>query len=262
MSSAPVPAAGVAALAAVQAAAVAALALLAGGCRGESRDPVAAAVAAGVREQLGVAAQRVSCTRDRCEIELAGGLTIAARVTGDREVVWESDEVVRTAPITAYVRAELEALGVDAPVDCGPSLILAATATRITCTIGPTRSIMDRDGASDLGTGRARDRDDAPAPGTAAGSAWVDVLADGGLALELALDEEAVRARTDAVDPLGLDELSRALDTDEAQGGTAAENVTEADDAADAGMADAGTGPDAGISSDAGVAAAVRDAPR
>lgn len=229
MSSAPVPAAGVAAL-------VAALATLAAGCRGESRDPVAAAVAAGVREQLGVAARRVTCTRDRCEIELAGGLTIAAHVTGDREVVWESDEVVRTAPITAYVRAELEALGIDAPVDCGPSLIVAATATRITCTIGPKRSVME--------------------PGTAAGSAWVDVLADGGLALELALDEEAVRARTDVADPDGLDELSRALDTDEAQGGTSAENVTEADDAADAGMADAG------ISPDAGVAAAKRDAPR
>ena len=40
------------------------------------------------------------------------------------------------------------------------------------------------------------------------------MLADGGLSLELALDEETVHARTEAVDPTGLDELSRALDND------------------------------------------------
>lgn len=177
-------------------------------CRGEAKgDPVAAAVAAGVRAQLGVAPRKVTCTHDRCDVDLGGGLVIEARVKGDREVSWESEEVLRTAPIATYVRAELAALGVDATVDCGPPLVLATAATHLTCTLGH-------------------------------GAAWVDVMSDGGLSLELALDDETVAARTEPADPEGLDELSRALDSDEAEGVAGADPDNDPDAGADAGPGD------------------------
>lgn len=171
---------------------------LTAGCRDRKRDAsVESVVSEGIRIQLGVEPTRVRCARARCDIELPGGIAIAARLDGDKDVIWESDLVVKTAPLAVYVRTELAALGVEAEVDCGPPLVAATEATRVTCSLEP------------------------------AGAAWVDVLGDGGLALELVLDDEALRARTEEVDPTGLDELSRALDTDQAQG--ISDETTDAD---------------------------------
>lgn len=194
------------------------VALAALGCRREPADPVAAAVAAGVREQLGVAVAQVRCGHDRCEVRLADGPTLAVRVTGDGAVTWESDEVIRTAPLAAYVRDELAGLGITATVDCGPALLVATAAPRITCTF---------------------------AGGAAHGAAWLDLAPDGGLALELALDDEAVRASTEVTDPAGLDELSRALDTDDAEGAAASAEDDDGPGDTDAGVADGGRAADA-----------------
>jgi hypothetical protein len=182
-------------------------------CRADrGGDPVARAVADGLRQQLGVKVERVRCTRERCDVVLADDVALVVRVSGDRVVTWEADEQVRTAVIAAYVRAEIAELGIDAPVDCGPTLVAAAPEmSRITCRFG-------------------------------GGTAWVDLVPDGGLALEIAIGDEAVRARTEDVDLDELEKLSRALDTDEAEG---------ADEDSDAGV-------DAGV--DGGVDDGLRDA--
>lgn len=169
-----------------------------GGDRGG--DPVARAVADGLRRQLGVQVERVRCTRERCDVVLAGGVTMAVRVTGERDVTWEADEQVRTEVIAAYVRTELVQLGIDAPVDCGPALVaITPDAARVTCRFGD-------------------------------GTAWVDLLPDGGLSLEVAVGAEAVRARTEEGDVDELERRSRALDTDEAEG-AAAGSDNDQDDA-------------------------------
>lgn len=176
--------------------------LAGGGCGGERQDPVAAAVARGVRDQLGLAVERVRCEPTRCAVTVVGGATLAVTVSaaagGGREVRWESEEVVVTAAVARWLGAELAELGLDVAVDCGPPLVAAApgTSTRVTCALG------------------------------GGGAAWVDVAADGGLAVELALDARIARARTEDVDVAGLDELSRALDTAEAR----ADGEGEADD--------------------------------
>lgn len=158
-------------------------------------DPVARAVADGLRRQLGLKVERVRCTRELCDVVLAGNVTMSVRVSGDRDVTWEADEQVRTAVIAAYVRTEIVQLGIDSPVDCGPALVAAAAdVSRITCRFG-------------------------------GGTAWVDLLPDGGLALEVAVGDEAVRARTEEVDIDELDKQSRALDTDEAEGPADVEDV-------------------------------------
>ncbi len=159
-------------------------------CRGDrgGGDPVARAVAAGLRAQLGVDVTSVRCTHARCDVVLAGGITMAVRVTGDRDVSWEADEHIRTAVIAAYVRTELVQLGIDAPVDCGPALVAATPeVSRITCRF-----------------------DD--------GMAWVDLLPDGGLGLEVVVGADAVRARTEEFDVDDLEARSRALDSAQAVG--------------------------------------------
>jgi hypothetical protein len=168
------------------------LALLAAGssaCRGErGGDPVERAVADGLRTQLGVEVERVRCSRDRCEVVLAGKVTMSVRLSGERDVSWEADEQVRTAAIAAYGKTELVQLGIDDSVDCGPALVAATPdVSRVTCRFG-------------------------------VGVAWVDLLPDGGLALEVAVGEDAERARTEDVDVDELERRSRALDTDEAEG--------------------------------------------
>lgn len=189
-----------------------AVAVLAVGCRGEGRDRVAVAVAAGVRTQLGVKVEGVRCAAERCEVTLAGGAALTVRVSGERDVAWETGELIRTAPIAALVRVELAELGVEGALDCGPALMAArpGEVTRVTCRFG-----------------------------TGGGAVWVDVAPDGGLALEVALDDHTVRTRTEEVDPEGLDGLSRSFDTDQAEG------ADDDDDAADAGVADAGVSVDA-----------------
>lgn len=184
-------------------------------CGGGRRDAsMEAVIGEGIRIQLGVKPTRVRCERARCDVVLPGGIAIAATLTGGNDVVWESDVVVKTAVLAQHVRTELAALGVDAQVDCGPPLVPALPATRVTCTLhGDTRE------------GRAEE----------VGTVWLDVMTDGGMAMEVALDEETVRERTTDVDPQGLDELSRALDTDDAEGVGNEES----------GEADAGVTPDA-----------------
>lgn len=176
------------------------------GCRGDrGGDPVARSVTDGVKKQLGVQVKSVRCTRDRCEVELEGGATMAVHLHGERDVIWEADEQVRTAVIAAYVKTELVQLGIDAPVDCGSALVpTTGDVVRITCHFG-------------------------------ASEAWVDLLPDGGLSLEVVIGAEALRARTEAVDVDQLERQSRALDTDEAQG--VAED--DADAGVDAGALDA-----------------------
>ncbi|HUQ05647.1 MAG TPA: hypothetical protein VM261_24255 [Kofleriaceae bacterium] len=170
------------------------------GCGGDrGGDPVARAVADGLRRQLGVKVESVRCTRDRCDVVLAGGVTMAVRVSGGRDVTWEADEQVRTEVIAAYVRTELVQLGIDAPVDCGPALVATTPGVaRVTCRFGE-------------------------------GTAWVDLLPDGGLALEVAVGAEAVRARTEEVDVDELERRSRALDTDEAEGAAAGSDIDQHD---------------------------------
>ncbi|HVK77403.1 MAG TPA: hypothetical protein VM734_29050 [Kofleriaceae bacterium] len=157
-------------------------------CRGGSRrDPVAEAVKAGLEAQLDVKVEQVRCERAGCEATLAGGATLKVKVDGDRELAWETDEVVMTGALAARIRAELGALGVDTTVDCG--------APRVTVPGEPVRC--------ELGSG---------------GAVWAAIRDDGEVELEVALTPAIVQARTEDVDVQGLDDLSRALDTDEAQG--------------------------------------------
>lgn len=165
--------------------------LLAVACRGErGGDAVARAVADGVRAQLGVDVESIVCTRDRCDVTMDGGVTLHVTVTGERDVTWESDEVIRTAPIAARVQVELDELGILTEVDCGPALVAVApgAATRVSCSFG------------------------------GGGQAWVDVAPDGGVELEVAIGADSVRARTEPFDEGRLDQQSRALDSDEAEG--------------------------------------------
>lgn len=99
--------------------------------------------------------------------------------------------VVMTQPIEDHVRGVLDDLGATQAVACGPRVRHLAPNERVVC---------------ELARG---------------GKAFVTIAADGALALELALDPAAAKARTE--DIMGLDRVSRALahtdESDDDEGG-------------------------------------------
>ena len=117
-----------------------------------------------------------------CTATLAEGtkLPIRLRPVGT-QVRWQVDGlVVKAAPIEDYLRGVLEDLGAAQAVDCGARLRRLAPGDRVACAL-------------------AR-----------GGTAFVTVAADGALALEVALDPAAAKARTDVVTDLEV--RSKALD--------------------------------------------------
>ena len=109
-------------------------------------------------------------------------------MSGGREVTWETEEVVLTAPLAAHVAGQLAELGLAAQVDCGAPLQVAPVDGRLTCRI---------DGG---------------------GAAWVRLGADGTIDVEVALTPAVVAERTALPDEDALERRSRALDSDEAEG--------------------------------------------
>lgn len=172
---------------------------------GRGSDPVAKDVRAGVEAQLGVAPAGIRCTKERCEVDL-GSARIAVGLAGDREVAWQTDEVVLAAPLAALVGEELADLGVAAAVDCGPPVQPVPADGRMTCHV---------DGG---------------------GLAWLRLGDAGQVDVEVALTAEAVAARTGDADDEALERMSRALDSDEAEG---EDDPDGPDDAGDGGR-DAG----------------------
>jgi hypothetical protein len=148
---------------------------------GPHEDPLVASVRAGIGEQLGAAPSQVSCAGGRCDVDVGGrrgGVTVA----GERELDWQSDEVVLAAPLVAHIRAELAALGLEAAIDCGPPIQPVPADGRIACKVGEE------------------------------GVAWVQ-LGDGGqVDVDVALTPAEVAARTAPADEEALERMSRALD--------------------------------------------------
>ena len=184
---------------------------------GPKGDPVVKEVRAGVEAQLGIAPELVRCAGNRCEVELAGA-QLAVSLSGDRDVVWQSDEVLLAAPLVALVSGELADLGVTAAVDCGPPVQPVPADGRVTCRI-------EGGGLAWVGLGGA-----GAGEGTAAGGA-------GTIDVEVALTPEAIAARTAASDDEALERMSRALDRGEEDGDE--DHDDDDDDEGDAGL-DAG----------------------
>ena len=125
---------------------------------------------------------------------------------GEREVAWAADEVVLAAPLVAHIAAELTGLGVAALVDCGSPVQPVPADGRLTCRL------------------------------EGGGLAWARLGADDRLELEIALTAEQAAARGGAADEDGLERMSRALDSDEAEGATGPERDDDDGDGGDAGV--------------------------
>ena len=98
-----------------------------------------------------------------------GKLAIKVRDAG-RRLSWKVDGLVVSAqPIEDYVRGVLDDLGIAQVVSCGARVRLLAHGDRVECALA------------------------------SGGKAFVTIAADGALALELALDPAAARARTEEV---------------------------------------------------------------
>ncbi len=147
------------------------------GCRSERPDRLAAAVKDGLARELGVVPSRVVCGPGRCDAEV-GGLMLAVTVTGDRELSWEAEEVIATAPLVAHVAAHLDDLGIVARVDCGPALVRAVADARLTCSI------------------------------EGGGQAWVRIAADGAVDVEVALTAAEVAERSGPSSEIDLERAS------------------------------------------------------
>jgi hypothetical protein len=153
----------------------------------------------GLEKKLGVPVERVRCPAGpypkRCAVEVTRSPAIEVQVVerndGAGGLDWSIDGfVISTAPLAAEIAIELDDLGVEAAVDCGPAYVTTEVGQRIACTL-------------DLGGG-------------VRGAAWARIVDDEArFALELALDPAAVAARTTEVDPAELERLSRALDVDD-----------------------------------------------
>lgn len=171
------------------------IALAAAACGGGSGGGVEREIAEGLTRELGVPVSRVRCPGGpypkRCAAEVAGSESIEVEVVeGADGFEWSIDGfVISTAPLAAEIAIELDDLGVEAAVDCGPMYVTTAVGERIACTL-------------DLGDGLR-------------GAAWARILdEDAAFSLELALDPAAVAARTATADVAELERLSRALDVD------------------------------------------------
>lgn len=153
----------------------------------------------GLGTELGVPVSRVRCPGGvypkRCAAEVAGSPAIEVRVVeGPDGFEWSIEGfVISTRPLAAEIAIELDDLGVEAAVDCGPPYVTTEVGARVACTL-------------DLGGGLR-------------GAAWARIIdEDATFALELALDPAAVAARTATVDVAELERLSRALDVDDPSG--------------------------------------------
>lgn len=176
------------------------LALIVAAACGRSEDRVAAAIRRDLGRDLGVPVREVRCHGARCEAVTADGLRIAVALT---DAGWETVDLLDPRPIAAEVHAALASVGADQAVDCGPPRLATPGGDRVTCALG------------------------------GGGAAFVDVAADGGLEVELALTAAIAEVRQAPGDPAALERQSRALDTDEAEG---AEPDDDGDGIADAGV--------------------------
>jgi hypothetical protein len=184
-------------------------------CGGGSGGGAERQIAEGLARELGVPVSRVRCPAGsfpkRCAAEVAGSEAIEVTVVeGADGLEWSIDGfVISTAPLAAEIAIELDDLGVEAEVDCGPRYLTTAVGERVACTL-------------DLGGGLR-------------GAAWARIVdEDATFALELALDPAAVAARTATADVAALEQLSRALDVDDPFG-----DDDEDGTARDGGVADA-----------------------
>lgn len=201
------------------AAACLAAATCGGGGDGPHEDPLVASVRAGIAEQLGLPPARVLCAAGRCDVDL-DGYALAVVVAGDRELDWQSDEVLLAAPLVAHIAGEVHELGVDASIDCGPPIQPVPADGRLTCKVG--------DG----------------------GLAWVKLDAAGAVIdVDVALTADEVAARTTAGDEVLLEKLSRALDRPELDdedagvgGGAGSDEPDDTGDTGDTAEIDAGAG--------------------
>jgi hypothetical protein len=191
------------------------IAVAAAACGSGSGGGVEREIAEGLGRELGVPVSRVRCPGGpypkRCAAEVAGSEPIEVKVTeGAEGLEWSIDGfVISTAPLAAQIGIELDDLGVEAAVDCGPAYLTTEVGKRVACTL-------------DLGDGLR-------------GAAWARIVDDdASFALELALDPAAVAARTATADVAELERLSRALDVDDALG-----DDDEDGPARDGGVADA-----------------------
>jgi len=170
--------------------AVLALPLLAAcGRRAEGESRIEREVRTGLGTQLAARVDAVDCPGGppplTCEAKVGEArLHVWVAPAGSGQVAWDLiDLVVAAPPLEAYLRAALGELGVEGKADCGARVRVAKIGDRIECSLGK------------------------------AGAAWATVLDDDGVvSVELALGDDGVRVRTEAVDVAGLDELSRALD--------------------------------------------------
>jgi len=164
-----------------------------------------------------VPVRRVRCPEGgypkRCAAEVEASPAIEVQVVeGGDGLAWSIDGfVISTLPLAAEIALELDDLGVEAEVDCGPRYLTTEVGARVACTL--------------------------VLAGGERGAAWARILDDDAtFALELALDPAAVAARTAEVDDAELERRSRALDI-----GTPDDDAAGADAGAarDGGAADA-----------------------
>jgi hypothetical protein len=164
------------------------LALACVACGGGSGSPLERDIAAGLAAQLGVPVEKVTCSGEpatACQARIGDQwLTVAVVPAQGGGVAWElTGVVIGLAPVERYLAKELAGLGHDVKVDCGAPVRAVTVGERVRCSLG------------------------------ALGAAWAIVVdGDGAVDVEIALGGEAVRARSEDVDPVGLDEISAALD--------------------------------------------------
>jgi hypothetical protein len=157
-----------------------------GGRTGPERE-----IAEDLSRQLGVPVAGVRCARGgypkTCTAEIAGTEGLALTVAdGADGLEWTlSGFVISTEPLAVQIAIELDDLGVEADVDCGPTLRVTQIGDRIQCALR----------------------------GELEGAAWARIVdEEARFELELALGPDAVAARTHAADQAELERRSRALD--------------------------------------------------
>jgi hypothetical protein len=189
------------------------------GGRAGGETPVEARLRLAVGAAVGLQVDRVTCAGPATCTAVVDGvaLPISVRDAG-AELAWEiAGLVVRGEALRVEVDRALNDLGLAARVDCGPRALVVPAGGRVTCTI----HAVIRAGQVVYGEARALAR----------------IAPDGTAAIELVLGGTAIAARTTPVSVAALDERSRALDRDDAEG--------DDGEAVDAVPADAAPGPDA-----------------